>query len=210
MTSPAPVTNIIDGKAVTGSSETSARSSTRPPARSSPNSPNRPRATATPPSRPPAQHFPRGRPAPRAHAHNCCTNWSISSKTTLTSSLSWNPSTPASRSPSPAATNCPAWPPRCATSPAPGGPFPARPQGSSSRATPAMSGVSRSAWSSASLHGTSLCGKRFGSSGRRWPREHRRHQARRTDAAGHHPVRRTRPARSCRPECSTWSTAPVG
>ena len=56
------------------------------------------------------------------------------------------------------------------TSPAQAGSFQPRPQATSPRATPATSGVNRSGSSSASHRGTSLSGRRFGSWDRLWPR----------------------------------------
>ena len=115
------------------------------------------------------------------------------------SSRSWKPSTRASPPPSPAATNCRAWWPHCATSPAPAGSCPARPRATSSRATPATCDGSRSGWSWASRRGISHCGRRSGSSVRHWRRATRSSSNPPNSHRWRPPDSPSSPSRSCRP-----------
>ena len=89
---------------------------------------------------------------------------------TSTISPAWRPSTRVSRPLWPVVTNCPGSLPPYVTSPAPPARWPVRQLGSSSRTTPVTCAANPWASSWASRRGTFLCGKRFGSSGRRWLR----------------------------------------
>ena len=140
MTSPAPVTNIIDGKAVTGSSEQIRQvlnPSTGEVIAELTESTVEDGDRAVEAAR---AAFPGlGGDAPRRSARRLLHELvDLLEDEHRRTRAAGDPRRRQADHASHAATNCPASPPRCATSPARAGPCPGRPPGNSSRATPAI------------------------------------------------------------------------